>query len=58
VQFWPSPISLLVVFGIGLIVFLNFKLNKFCNTCGKFRYNRQMFEAMKYCSVCGEKFEE
>lgn len=56
IQFWPSPVSLIIVFGFSLIVFLNFKLTKFCDKCGKFRYNRQMFEPMRFCSVCGEEF--
>jgi len=55
-QFWPSPIFLIPVLGFGVVAFLNLKLTKFCDQCGKFRYNRQVFEKMNFCSVCGEKF--
>lgn len=57
VALWPSPSSLIFVAGCCLVAVLNYKLTKFCDRCGKFRYNRQMFEKMDYCSVCGEKFD-
>lgn len=57
VQFWPSPLVLIFPLVAGTVIFLGLKLTKFCDRCGKFRYNRQPFEKMNYCSVCGEKFE-
>ena len=58
VQFWPSPISLIFVPFLVFIGFLQVKLTKYCDSCDKLRYNRQMFEPMNYCSVCGEEFEK
>ncbi|MCU0858788.1 MAG: hypothetical protein MUC65_10355 [Pontiellaceae bacterium] len=43
---------------IALIMFLNYKLTKFCPKCGSTNYNRMMFTSMKYCQKCGESLEE
>ena len=55
-QFYPSPI-IFVFIGVGfLIFFINIKTTKYCDVCGKFRYNKTLWEKMDFCQVCGKKF--
>jgi hypothetical protein len=46
----------LLVPAIAFISFLNIKLNRFCNSCGRLIYNAMWFSKMEFCPKCGAKF--
>jgi hypothetical protein len=57
IQFYPRIFPILIFLpGLALIAYLNIKFTKFCDHCGKFRYNRTFWEKMNFCPVCGDKF--
>lgn len=42
---------------VGLITFLNIKLTKFCDSCGRTLYWNGYYCKMEFCSKCGAKLE-
>ena len=40
---------------IGLITWLNIRMTRFCDGCGKMLINHQWWTTMNYCSHCGAK---
>ena len=50
----------LIVFlpAIALITFMNLRMTKFCDSCGKTIINRAMFSKVNFCSNCGAKLND
>ncbi len=50
----------LIVFlpAIALITFMNLRMTKFCDSCGKTIINRALFSKVNYCSNCGAKLND
>ena|SRR6266496_3773201 len=48
-------VMVFVVPAVALISFLNLRLIKVCENCGRTVYNNVWFSKMEYCSKCGAK---
>jgi len=48
-------IMLIVIPVVAIISFLNLRMIRVCETCGRTVYNTMMFFKMEYCSKCGAK---
>jgi uncharacterized membrane protein YeiB len=57
-MFPPEPRFLIVYPAIALISFLNIKMTKFCDECGKTNFPRNAFSALKFCQKCGASLEK
>ncbi len=51
----PWPAVLLFFPFIGLITWLNIRMTRFCDGCGKMLINHQWWTTMNFCSHCGAK---
>jgi hypothetical protein len=51
----PWPATLLFVPFIGLITWLNIRMTRFCDGCGKILINQQWWTRMNFCPYCGRK---
>jgi len=55
---WRQPLQLLFVLPfIGLIIWLNIKMTRFCDSCGKMTVCQNIFKPFKYCPKCGTEYE-
>lgn len=43
---------------VGLITFLNIRMTKFCDTCGRTLTRQDPFSPPKFCSKCGASLEK
>ncbi|MEW6094883.1 MAG: hypothetical protein AB1531_13060 [Chloroflexota bacterium] len=43
---------------IALITFMNIRMIKFCDSCGKTIINKALFSRVNYCSHCGAKLDD
>ena len=41
----------------GLIAYLNIKLTRFCDHCGKTLISQNWFSPWRYCPACGSKLD-
>ena len=51
----PAAILAMAVAMVLLIIFLNIRMIRFCDSCGKTVFNRLSFSTPRFCSHCGEK---
>ena len=51
----PWPAVLLFTPFIGVITWLNIRMTRFCDGCGKLLINHQWWSTMKFCPYCGAK---
>ena len=56
-MFYPHPPYLIAYPAIVLISFLNIKMTKFCDECGKTNFSQNAFSALKFCQKCGASLE-
>jgi len=56
-MFYPHPPYLIAYPAIALISFLNIKLTKFCDECGKTNFPQTPFSGLKFCQKCGASLE-
>lgn len=54
----PWPAALLFLPFIGLISWLNIRMTRFCDACGRTLINQQWWTKMSYCPYCGKKLPE
>ena len=50
------PLFLAVI--VPAIAFLNLRITRFCNSCGRMVVSRNLFVAPKYCQSCGARLDE
>lgn len=54
-----TPAFMLVVIPAVIIIsFLNLRMIRFCESCGRTVYNTMLFFKMEYCSKCGAKLRK
>ena len=51
----PAFMLAIVVAMVLLIIFLNNRMIRFCENCGKTVFNQLPFSTPRYCSHCGKK---
>lgn len=55
---WRQPLPLLFVLPfIGLIMWLNIKMTRFCDSCGKMTVCQNILNPFKFCPKCGTEYE-
>ena len=55
---FPLQMLFIMLLGVGLITFLNIKMTKFCDNCGKTIINQMWFTKVEYCAKCGGKLND
>jgi hypothetical protein len=51
----PWPAALLFIPFIGVITWLNIRMTRFCDACGRTLINHAWWAKMNYCPYCGAK---
>ena len=51
----PWPAALLFLPFIAVIIWLNIRMMRFCDACGKMMINHQWWSTMNFCPYCGAK---
>lgn len=51
-------IMLIVIPAVAIISFLNLRMIRVCESCGRTIYNTMVFFKMEYCSKCGAKLRK
>jgi hypothetical protein len=54
---FPMPVCIVALLAVSLITFLNIKMIKFCNKCGKTIHSNGLIK-IKYCPGCGSSLSE
>jgi hypothetical protein len=54
----PWPAALLFAPFLALIAWLNIRMTRFCDACGKMLINHQWWSTVKFCPFCGAKLPE
>lgn len=54
----PWPAALLFLPFIALISWLNIRMTRFCDGCGRMSINQLWWQKMNYCAYCGKKLPE
>jgi hypothetical protein len=53
----PWPALFLFIPFIGVIVWLNIRMTRFCDACGRTLINQAWWSKMLFCPYCGEKLK-
>ena len=53
----PASSFVVIVPAVALLSFLNYKMTKFCNTCGETVVQRPPWRALSACPKCGGRVE-
>jgi hypothetical protein len=51
----PWPAALLFAPFIALITWMNIRMTRFCDACGRILINHQWWSKMNFCPYCGSK---
>ena len=54
----PFPLFLFFAPFVALIVWLNIRMTRFCDACGRMLINHMWWSQMIYCPRCGAKLPE
>jgi hypothetical protein len=54
----PLRAALLFIPFIGVITWINIRMTRFCDACGRTLINQQWWAKMRFCPYCGVKLAE